>query len=931
MTPELWERLKPLFDATVEKPPGERRAFIARVCRNDDELRRELIALIESHEAQSSSEDNIARNIQGLATTDLPTFLPGEVVLGRFRIARRVGSGGMGDVYEASDMELSQTIALKTLRPEIARNADTLSRFKKEVQLARRISGINVCRIHELFVIPGAGTTPKNAFLTMEYLDGLTLGDKISQDGPFSWRDAEAIATEICAGLSMIHESGIIHRDLKSRNIMLADRGGSRRAVLMDFGLAREISAPASDAKTGLTVPGLIMGTPEYMAPEQFEGKDVCPATDIYAMGVVLYELVTGKHPFAAATPLGAAVLRARRPEPASSVQKGLPHRWDHVIGKCLEYDPKRRYQSANELAQALQGNVLRLDTLKRSWFKAFVAGVSPLIILTCLLLVPALRERLRGILLSSHEKHIAVLPFEITGDNQETLALGDGLMDSLSGKISNLDSTNESLWVVPASEVRRRRVSDPSAALREFGATIVVKGTFELHDQQTRLRLTIIDPKRTREIGYVDIDSRSGDLASMQDEAVRRLGRLMNISVRDYDSKRMGDEPATRAAYEDYLAGLGYFQRYDKPGNIDLAITSLQSALNTDPRFALGYARLAQVYTSKYLLTSDPQWLSQAELYGRRAAELDDRVPSTYVALGQVHDLTGNHDLAIQEFQKAISLDPRDSEALSGLATSFKNAGRNTEAEAAYIRAAALRPNDWKGYNDLGIFYEGIGRPKDAISQFDRAIALTPDNAWPYANLGIAYMDFDDPIMLDNADKALTRSIAISPTFAAYANLGFLYAQQHRFAESVAATKAALKLNSQNYDLWDNLTAAYEWIKDDKDASIAREKTIELLVEKAKMNPQNVGVQAKLAALYAKNHANEKAVDKINIALALSPDNQYVLSQIADAYELLGDREKAIQVLQKAVKKGLSKAALNEDPEIQYLIHDPQFKIPGS
>ena len=220
---------------------------------------------------------------------------------------------------------------------------------------------------------------------------------------------------------------------------------------------------------------------------------------------------------------------------------------------------------------------------------------------------------------------------------------------------------------------------------------------------------------------------------------------------------------------------------------------------------------------------------------------------------------------------------------------------------------------------------------PRDAIAQYNRAMALTPDNAWIYANLALAYMDFDDPEMLNKAETAMKRSIELSPTFAAYSNLGFLYMQQRRFAESVAATEKALKLNDQSYQVWDNLIAGYEWLKESQKASAARERTIELLESGVKLDPQNAGAQAKLSALYAKNGAREKAVEKINIALALSPDNQYVLSQIADAYELLGDRAQAIQTLQHALKSGLSRASLREDPEIQDLIRDPRFKTPGA
>ncbi len=277
-------------------------------------------------------------------------------------------------------------------------------------------------------------------------------------------------------------------------------------------------------------------------------------------------------------------------------------------------------------------------------------------------------------------------------------------------------------------------------------------------------------------------------------------------------------------------MTGLGYFQRHDKPGNIELAIASLEKAVKTDPGFALGFARLAQVYFMRYRLDAKPESLRRAEEYSRRAAELDDRIPSTYVALAQIHEMTGNHDLAIQEYQRAISLDPRDTEALGGVAFAYQNAGRNAEAEAAYLKAATLRPRDWKGYNDLGNFYQSIGRPHDAIAQFNRAIELTPDNSWPYANLGTAYMDLAGPEMMERAENALKKSIAISPTFGAYSNLALLYTEQHRFKESVAANLAAVQLNDQNPDIWNNLTIAYEWLKEDEKANAARLKAIVLL-----------------------------------------------------------------------------------------------------
>lgn len=346
------------------------------------------------------------------------------------------------------------------------------------------------------------------------------------------------------------------------------------------------------------------------MAPEQFQGKEPTPATDVYALGVVFYELATGKRPVRddlEKSRNGKAKTLAR----PSSLHPGIPRRFDEVVCKCLEYDPKRRYQSAREVERAIRLPAVILG-IQRNPLRAVAGVIGLVILLSSLLLVPAIGERARGVLFSSPEKHIAVLPLDLVGGSPETQALGDGLMDSLAGELSNLGASNQTLFVVPASKVRARKVNDPPSALREFGATIVVKGTFERNGEAARLRLTLIDPKKTKAIGYAEVESEAGDLVALQDEAVRRMGRLMNLSV-NQNPIRDG-ETVPHAAYEDYLVALGLIQRFDKPGNLDLAITALKNAVKTDPRFALGFARLAQVYIQKYELDSNPKWLQEAD-----------------------------------------------------------------------------------------------------------------------------------------------------------------------------------------------------------------------------------------------------------------------------------------------------------------------------
>ena len=326
MTPKLWQRLKPVYEAVLKTPEDERAQFVSHVCGDDRELREELGALLKSTDDETEPHHSPRAGLTDFVQTDTEPFSTGEVLLGRFEIVRHLGKGGMGDVYEAMDLELGR-IALKTIRADITSSLDMLSRFRKEVQLARRISDPHVCRIHELFVMAGEPSGSSRSFLTMELLEGITLADKLCRSGPLPWAEAQKISIQICEGLQSIHREGIIHRDLKSRNIMLSSRNGETCAILMDFGLARELTTRTSATLTACTELGVVAGTPDYMAPEQFEGKELSPATDIYSLGIVLYELVTGKHPFAASSPVGAAVSRGRRPRLASSLQKGLPGR----------------------------------------------------------------------------------------------------------------------------------------------------------------------------------------------------------------------------------------------------------------------------------------------------------------------------------------------------------------------------------------------------------------------------------------------------------------------------------------------------------------------------------------------------------------------------------------------------------------------------
>jgi serine/threonine-protein kinase len=535
-------------------------------------------------------------------------------------------------------------------------------------------------------------------------------------------------------------------------------------------------------------------------------------------------------------------------------------------------------------------------------------------------LLIPALRERF-----TTPPKHVAVLPFDNVGDNPENQVLIAGLMDSLSGKLSNLDLGNQSLWVIPASEVRRRNITDAAAALRDLGATLVVKGSVQRDGKDVRMNVSLIDTKNMRQVGSAELDDPAGDLAVLQNDAVSQLARMMNINV---SSQMLRDArgSVSPAAYEDYLSALGYMQRYDKPGNLDQAIQVLQNSVRTDPNFALGYAQLGEAYRLKYNVDKSPKWIEEAQAACQKAAELDGRLPAAYVTLGRLHQNAGNQDLAMQEFQRALDINPHDDLALRGLGAVYEASGRIPEAEAAFKKGAALRPEYWDGYDELGNFYDRQGRYPEAIQQYQHALTLTPDNAQLYLNLGATYADTGDPRQRSNAEQALQKSISLTPSYAAYANLGNVYLTQQRYAEAAAATEKALQLDANDYNVWSNLILAYDWMGDKAKADTARKKMLSLLQQAIKLKPQDASAQAMIATLYAHDHDNEKTLGHVQTALALAPDDPGVLSDVGEAYEIMGDRHRAIDYIRKALQKGYALDQLKADFALQGLLADPSF-----
>lgn len=862
-----------------------------------------------------------------------------------YQIIGKLGAGGMGVVYKALDLKLQRTVALKFLPPHLNVSEKDRERFLKEAQTASSLDHAHIGVIH------GIEETPDGrSFIVMAFYDGESLAQRIRR-GPLPFRDAVDIAIQIAQGLAEAHARHIVHRDVKPSNVMITSQGAAK---IVDFGLARVVSTHTATQTGGTT------GTVSYMSPEQIIGKHVDERTDIWALGIVLAEILTGQNPFLrdSAPSMIVAILN----EPPRAMD-GVPVELQQIIYRALSKDVANRYQTCAQVLSDLQQARGHLpepsaapdpsaptQSLRQAEFQKYVEHASNsawmpvprrqhklswvLLVAAAVLvlgvaglsLVPSVRERFSGSIVASSQKHIAVLPFDNIGDNPANEPLAEGLMDSLAGKLSNLDVGQQSLWVVPSSEVRRRKISDPSGALRELGANLVVKGSIQRDGQDVHLTVNLIDTKNLRQIGSASLEDRAGDLATLQDEAVSKLARLMHITV-TADMLRNTGGSVMPAAYEDYLKALGYMQRYDKPGNLDSAVEALQSAVKTDPRFAVGYALLGEAFRLKYQLDQNPKWVNEALANSQKAAQLNDSLPGVYVTLARVHATTGKHDLALQEFQHALQLNPRDPDALSGLAGTYELAGRLADAEEYFKKSASLRPDYWSGYNDLGWFYYRQRRFADAAAQFQHVLELTPDNATAYSNLGSMDVDLDK---YAEGEAAFKKSIELAPSYPAYTNLGFLYFSQKRYADAAAATEKALTLNDQDYRVWQNLDYAYTWLGDGAKAKAAVERELVLLEAQVKVRPKDSRVQSALAILYARKKLREKALSHVHAALAMSPDEPWIMVDVAEAYEALGDRREAVTHIEEGLRRGYELDDVKNIPGLAPVLQDPNFHVPG-
>jgi tetratricopeptide (TPR) repeat protein/predicted Ser/Thr protein kinase len=851
--------------------------------------------------------------------------------VGRFVLRERLGKGGMGEVYRAEDTKLNRSVAIKRMSEAVRSDPDYRRRFVKEAERASQLSDPHIAALYDILEEQG------DIFLVMEFVEGSNLRQLLARDTKL--KDFLAVAIQAAEGLRAAHARQIVHCDIKPENIMISTSG---QVKILDFGVARQLSG--GQGLTSFTSETIkLSGTPGYMAPEVMMDEAPDQRSDIFSLGVVFYEALSGEHPFRRRTVFETAdsVLHT---EPAALGSLGVEQRLSEIIGRMMAKDPAQRYQNVNDVVGDLQEFAKSAPTDTLIWraqakasaptaWKQFlrqhkIATIAAVVFLVLLAgLVPAMRQarRVSRVLGISKAPQVAVLSFQSIGGKQSDQAFADGLSDVITSELTQL-TDRYALQVVPATEVRSSKVTSVASAKQMYGVDLVVEGSIQPVANMIRATFSVIDAHTGRQVKAGTISVPADDPFGLQDQLADNIVRALGLDVSSSDQKRITARGTTAsAAYDEYLQGLGYLEDYQKKENIDQAIGAFNRALQHDSAYALAYAGLGEAYWYKYREQKDSSAISDATLACQRALAIDRDLVEGHRCLGEVFSSTGKYSEAAQQLEVAVKTRPTDDQAVRGLGMAYEKLSDFQKAEATYQRAIDLRPHYWAGYNWLGSFYFKRGQYEKALQEFHHVIAIAPDNYRGYNNAGAIYLLNGD---FAGAENVFGRSVQIQPSFAGYSNLGTAYFFQRRFSDAVGAYSQSIRLNGQDYVTWGNLGDAQYFSPNQRaSSSESYRKAIVLADQALKVNPKDAYALGSSAIYHAMLGDREQAEDSLQHALALKPEGPDVWWQASVMYSQFSRNDETLHALQSAVAAGFSSAYINSAPYFDNLRSDARFQ----
>ena len=724
--------------------------------------------------------------------TPVRELTTGSTFAGRYQVIEELGHGGMGRVYKVFDTDIKEKIALKLLRPEIALDKETVERFSNELKLARKISQRNVCRMFDL------GKAEGTTFITMEFVPGEDLKKFIRKTGQLGAGRTVSIAKQVCEGLAEAHHFGVVHRDLKPQNIMVDEDGNAR---IMDFGIARSIKAK------GITGDGVMIGTPEYMSPEQVEGKEVDQRSDIYSLGVILFEMVTGHVPFEGDTPFTIGVKhKSERPRNPRELNTQLPEDLSRVILRCLEKDKAKRYQTAEELRTDLEKVEQGLPTTERVIapqksitsreitvkfnLRKLAVPLSAVIVLAAaaVVLLKFIPHK-KAPAAPKIENSIAVISFENqTGDRAFDYlqkAIPDLLITSLERENKLYVATWERMQDL-LKQMGRKNVEVIDRQLgfelcRKEGIKTIVLGSYIKAGETfaTDVKVLDVDTKKLLRSSSSKGEGVSSIINKQIDELTKEISAGIGLAGKNIESAGMPiADVTTRSmeAYRYYMEGKENLRKF----YFDDARIAFEKAVALDPDFAMAYYSLSYAdYNLENIEASDAA-IKRAKALSLKTTEKE----RLYIESDYAWRVEKNSEKSDRILRQIAEKYPKEKEAFVSLGISYSGRGASDKAIVELNKVLELDPNYGEAHNELGYAYLSMGDFSKAVEHLKIYVSLNPGEANPLDSLAEAYFDMG---RLDEAIASFIETLRINPDFeSSYFSIGYIYAFRAEYAAAI-------------------------------------------------------------------------------------------------------------------------------------------------